>query len=201
MENKELSFTRKYCQDTGTYNLELDKDNKKLNFIFGGNGDLCIGLLSNDEDNGFEITKENNEIYRLFDKLFKSIANCHIVEDSEFDIQMGFNNADEINKEIKTSSIYKELFFENSINYHSDNYIYEEATILKIVPGEDKYILNFISKEKDIMPHIEITNSGSRYGLLHIPFMYLYNDLCKIDPDYHQIDMEEYAYVKKMKLR
>ena len=201
MESKKLVLTRTYCQDTGTYNLELNKNDKKLSFIFGGNCDLCIGLFSDEEDNSFEITKENNEIYMLFDKLFKSIASCLIVEDSEFDIQMGFNHADAINKEIKTSSIYKELFFEDSINYHSDNYIYEEATILKIVSGQDKYILNFISKEKDIMPHIEIANSGSRYGLLHIPFMYLYNDLSKIDPNYHQIDIEEYAYVKKMKLR
>lgn len=201
MENEEMIFKRNYCPDTGTYNLEFDKNNKKLKFIFGGNGDLCIDLFSDGEDNIFEITKENNEIYQLFDKLFKSISSCQIVEDSEFEIEMGFNHADKTNKDIKNSSIYKELFFDNSINYHSDNYIYEEATILKIVPAEDKYILNFITKEKDIMPCIEVTNSGSRYGLLHMPFMYLYNDLCKVDPDYHQIDIEEYAYVKKMKLR
>jgi len=201
MENEEIKFTKTYCSHTQTYDLEFDKNGKILRFIFGGNGDLCIDLFSDGEDNSFEITKENNEIYKLFDKMFNSISNCQIVEDFDFDIEMGFNPADETNKEIKNSQIYKELFFKNSINYHSDNYVYEEATILKIEQSQDKYILNFISKEKDIMPFIEVTNSGSRYGLLHIPFMYLYNDLCKIDPDYHQIDIEEYAYVKKMKLR
>ncbi len=201
MKNEEIIFTRTYCPDTQTYDLEFDKDNKKLRFIFGGNGDLCISLFSDGEDNSFEITKENNEVYKLFDKMFNSIASCQIIEDSQFDIEIGFKHADDTNKDIKKSSIYKELFFDNSINYHSDNYIYEEATILKIVPKEDKYILDFISKEKDIMPCIEVTNSGSRYGLLHMPLMYLYSDLCKVDPGYHQIDIEEYAYVKKMKLR
>ncbi len=198
---EEINFSKTYCQDTQTYNLEFDKNGKTLRFIFGGNGDLYIGLFSDGTDNVFEITKENNEIYKLFDKMFNAISNCKIVEDSQFDIEMGFNHADKTNKDIRSSLVYKSLFFDNSINYHSDNYVYEEATILKIVPAEDKYILNFISKENDIMPGIEVTNSGSRYGLLHMPLMQLYNDLCKLDPGYHQIDIEEYAYTKKLQLR
>lgn len=199
MENDELIFEKTYAQETRTYDLEIIIGDKVLKFIFGGNGDLCISLLA--EDNTFQITKENSEIYRQFDKLYNSIKNCQIVNDMGPNTDMNFFSINKISNNLKKSQIYKELFTDNIINYHSDNQVYEEATILKITKQEDIYMVEFIPNEEDFFPSIEITNSGSRYGLLHMPFMNLYNGLCKIDCSYHQIDIEEYMYVKKKQFR
>ncbi len=199
MENDDLIFEKTYAPETGTYDLELIKGNKFLKFIFGGNGDLCISLLA--EDNSFEITKENSEIYKKFDKLYNSIKDCKIVDDKVLDTDIDFFSNNNISKRIKNSQAYKDLFSDNSINYHSDNQIYEDATILKISKQEDNYTLEFITNEDDYIPSIEITNSGSRYGLLHMPFMQLYNALSKLDCNYHQIDIDEYMYVKKKQVR
>lgn len=199
MVNDDLIFEKTYAPETGTYDLELIKGNKFLKFIFGGNGDLCISLLA--EDNSFEITKENSEIYKQFDKLYNSIKDCKIVDDKVFDADIDFFSSDNISKRIKNSQVYKDLFSDNCINYHSDNQIYEEATILKISKQEDNYTIEFITNEDDYIPSIEITNSGSRYGLLHMPFMQLYNALSKLDCTYHQMDIDEYMYVKKKQVR
>ena len=199
VKNNDLIFEKTYAPETETYDLELIKGNKFLKFIFGGNGDLCISLLA--EDNSFEITKENSEIYKKFDKLYNSIKDCKIVDDMVLDTDINSFSSDNISKRIKNTQAYKNLFADNNINYHSDNQIYEDSTILKISKQEDNYTLEFIPNEDDYIPSIEITNSGSRYGLLHIPFMHLYNALCKIDCTYHQIDIDEYMYVKKKQVR
>lgn len=203
MKNEEIVFEKNYLPDTGTFNIEITKENKKLRFIFGGNGDLSISLLADFGDDTFEITKENYELYSLFDKMFKVFKECNVAHDNEFDDFFGrTSSAEKTNNDIRNSQLYKELFYDESINYRSDNYIYEEATIFKMSPGDDKYVIEFIGHQEDeLMPNIEVTNSGSRYGYLHMPFMDLYNSLCQIDPIYHQIDIEEYMYVKKKKYK
>lgn len=196
-----LVFEKRYMPDTNTFDCFLKRGEDSLEFLFGGNGDLSISIYSDKKNNSFEINKENDEIYLLFEKMFNSIANCQIVKDSPFDIEMGFESANVLNEEAKKHYLYPELFADGVITYHSDNSIYEEANILKITFDKDRYILEIICKNKDeFFSGIEVTNSGSRYDILHIPFMELYNSLCKIDPSYHQISIEEYMYVKTKKL-
>ena len=51
-------------------------------------------------------------------------------------------------------------------------------------------------RHKDIIG-IRFRNSGYRYEPFNIRFSKLYNSLCRIDPNYYQIQLEEYLDLKK----
>ena len=61
---------------------ELDK---QFDVSFSGNGDLYWTIRSENvnDDNNFIITKENYEVYRLFEELFDDIENIKI-DDEEY---------------------------------------------------------------------------------------------------------------------
>ena len=46
---------------------------------------------------------------------------------------------------------------------------------------------------------IRFRNSGSRYDPFNIIFMRLYQGLCNLDYEYHQIHIEEYLQESKIK--
>ena len=62
---------------------ELDK---QFDVSFSGNGDLYWTIYSENvnDDNNFIITKENYEVYRLFEELFDDIENIKIFDDEEY---------------------------------------------------------------------------------------------------------------------
>ena len=62
---------------------ELDK---QFDVSFSGNGDLYWTIRSENvnDDNNFIITKENYEVYRLFEELFDDIENIKIFDDEEY---------------------------------------------------------------------------------------------------------------------
>ena len=61
---------------------ELDK---QFDVSFSGNGDLYWTIYSENvnDDNNFIITKENYEVYRLFEELFDDIEHIKIFDDEE----------------------------------------------------------------------------------------------------------------------
>ncbi len=95
----------------------------------------------------------------------------------------------------------QKLFLNNSIEWHSDDYIYEEASILKTEKLEEMYQITFCKGKEygDFLTYaVRISNSGSRYGYFHIVFMDMYHNLCGYDDTYHQVHIEEYLYQKKV---
>lgn len=62
---------------------ELDK---QFDVSFSDNGDLYWTIRSENvnDDNNFIITKENYEVYRLFEELFDDIENIKIFDDEEY---------------------------------------------------------------------------------------------------------------------
>lgn len=181
--------------------------------FFGGNGDLYYVINSTEKNNviNFEITKENYELYCLFDELYKRIIDCDIykiseveftgiIEPDEDTINRQVIEFDKWNQSLKTTDKYKSLAHNGIISWKSDDQIYEEANILNIYKEEDKYRLEFISNKERISNFIDIgfRNRGSRYSPFHIPFMELYNVLKNIEIDHHQMHIEEYLYQKKL---
>lgn len=191
----------------------LEEDNKKFEIYFAGNLDLYWNIRSKEESDrhSFTITKENGELYRLFETLYNDIENINIFGVDSY-------TAEEI-EELKDRyrkynlSRYNELFdkYNKTITWHSDETAYEVSNILKIKKEEDSFEIEF-----SIQPHINgydrdfnspnhipirFRNSGSMYLPFNYVFMRMYKELIKLDDvsDYgHQMTIDEFQYVKKL---
>ena len=216
--------------DQGT-NIILDETDKYLNIGIAGNWDLYWSFHSNNKENvekTFIITKENYELYKLFENLFYDIENINIYDDY---IPFYLETKEEIDEYLEEKRIkieeekkryrlyncsnYNELFDNKSrtITWYSDETAHEVANILKIQQEKDTFLVKF-----DIQPYIEgydedfhtssyipirFRNSGSSYAPFNSLFMKMFNMMKEIDDtnDYgHQMHIEEYLYMKQKKL-
>lgn len=202
---------------------ELDK---QFDVSFSGNGDLYWTIYSENvnDDNNFIITKENYEVYRLFEELFDDIENIKIFDDKEY-ITFYLKTEEEKQEYIKNQkdeieyeknkyrlfnlSNYNELFDKenNTITWYSDETNHEVANILKIRKENESFELEFYiqpyieeyDRDFNSLYHIPIRfrNSGSSYDPFNIVFMRMYEKMKQVDHvnDYgHQIHIEEYLY-------
>lgn len=206
---------KRYKDCHGYYDYGIKDFKNTLRIFFGGNGDLYFAVNKENFKLGeivnFEITKENYVIYNLFDTLYNDIVNCEIHKLDSF--QLDYFDEEEIkekqeqyeywNKEEKEHGFYKDLVKNGVISWYHDDEILEEANVLNIHKEKDKYRLEFVCNSKSLSSSIDvrIRNSGSRYGYFCIIMMRFYQGLCKYDPEYHQIHMEEYLYQKRLSLK
>ena len=171
------------------YNFCLINGNKELKIIFLSNLDLYM-IISNGEkispdkcyDIDFDITKEDKEIFSIFDSIYNEIVSCNIFVDKKLNY-----------KNLKDSNEYKHLVDNNlNIKWISDNGIDELEDSLTISRLEDKgYRLIFHRNnshldcgfKSNINISIRFSNSGSRYRPFNIPFMKMYHKLLQIDPN------------------
>ena len=205
--------------------LSFQELDKQFDVSFGGNLDLYWTIRSkNDSDcHEFIITKENYEVYKLFEELFDDIENIKIyteptipfyLETEEEKQEYLKNHKDEIEYEKKkyrlfNHSNYNELFDKenNTITWYSDETNHEVANILKIKKEKESFRLEFsiqpykegYDRDFNSLNYIPIRfrNSGSSYEPFNIIFMRMYEKMKQIDDinDYgHQIHMEEYLY-------
>ena len=205
---------------------ELDK---QFDVSFDGNGDLYwkIHSKNTNDDNNFIITKENYEVYRLFEELFDDIENIKIYTEPTipFYMETEEEKQDYINEleyeknkyRLYNYSNYNELFDKenNTITWYSDETNHEVANILKIKKEKELFKLEFYiqpyiegyDRDFNSLYHIPIRfrNSGSSYDPFNIVFMRMYRKMKQIDDinDYgHQIHIEEYLFnqnkVKKL---
>lgn len=202
---------------------ELDK---QFDVSFSGNGDLYWTICSENvnDDNNFIITKENYEVYRLFEELFDDIENIKIFDDEEY-ITFYLKTEEEKQEYIKNQkdeieyeknkyrlfnlSNYNELFDKenNTITWYSDETNHEVANILKIRKENESFELEFYiqpyiegyDRDFNSLYHIPIRfrNSGGSYDPFNIVFMKMYEKMKQVYDisDYgHQIHIEEYLY-------
>lgn len=115
-------------------------------------------------------------------------------------------------RNLRKSIQYKNLVQDGVIIWRSDEYFDEIAPFVKIKKLKNAYILEFgkpiISPEykndADLMlmdPRritVRFRNSGSRYEPFNILFMKLYQGLCKLDYEHHQIHIEEYLIQERI---
>ena len=211
----------KYDNEFGLI-ISFQESDKRLDISFGGNGDLywTIHSKNTNDDNNFIITKENYEVYRLFEELFNDIENIKIFDEEEIPFYLETDEKIEYEKNkyrLFNHSNYNELFDKenNTITWYSDETNHEVANILKIKKENETFKLEFF-----IQPHVEeydrdfnslyhipirFRNSGSSYDPFNIVFMRMYQKMKQIDDvnDYgHQIHIEEYLFnqnkVKKL---
>jgi len=205
--------------------ISFQEFEKQFDVSFGGNLDLYWTIRSKNENDchEFMITKENYEVYRLFEELFDDIENIKIytepiipfyIETDEEKQEYIKNQKDEIEYEknkyrLFNHSNYNELFDKenNTITWYSDETNHEVANILKIKKEKESFRLEFsiqpykegYDRDFNSLNYIPIRfrNSGSSYEPFNVIFMRMYEKMKQIDDinDYgHQIHMEEYLY-------
>lgn len=217
-----MTIERNWDASTKTYEYSFVKDNLRLKIFFGGNLDLYweITDLSVNEDNFFEytskplefiITKDNMEVYSLFHKLYNDVINREFASDEEkkLDEEMQdldiFEYTDDFKEYMDKNSndVYKLLVNDGVISWHSDELCYDAANIVNIEMVGDDIKLTFVEQIMNdgySFPgeiSIRFRNSGSTYDPFNQIFMNHFNALNVIDPEYHQIHIEE--YVRKLK--
>jgi hypothetical protein len=200
------------------YIFTILTDDGKFDISFAGNLDLYWGnvydgnILEEPNSKQFMITKGNYYLYSLFEELYENIKNCNVFtldETSIFfcetveELENKRREIKDLNDDLKKSEKYNpnRLFRDGVIEWHCEDFPYEESSVVKIKKEKEKFIVIFEkSKNTDIYLtyHVRFRNSGSRYEPFNIVFMKMYHKLINYDPEYHQIHIEEYLYQKRM---
>lgn len=184
----------------------LEDNKKKLAIQFMNNGDLYWVISDNNNSNIkiFEITKEDYQIYELFELLYNDIKvkNIYNVYEeikkctSKEQLLKVYRKYEENNKYIKE---YDDLNSNDSITWVSDNNHYDIANMVTILKEEDKYTLVFNLRDYQSRNSIRFSNSGSRYRPYNRCFMKHFKNLYNLEININQINIEEYMYLKKVK--
>lgn len=199
---------------------------KSLNILYGGNSDLYWLLKTNKKENTtyetFSISKEDYEVYKLFDDLYYDIINTQVFkpvipeileeelseEELEEERIKETEDCQRANQYLQKNSSNELLVQDGAITWYSDEFNIEEAEIFRITKHEDEYLIEFIRQNTDNHGYwrypgsinVRISNSGSRYEPFNVVFMRHFQELQTFERNpYHQIHMEEYMYQKKMK--
>ena len=184
----------------------IEDENKKLVIQFLNNGDLYWVISDNNNScmKIFEITKEDYQIYELFELLYNDIKRKNIYNvyeeikkcTSKEQLLKVYRKYEEHNKYIKE---YNDLNTSDSITWVSDNSNYDIANLVTILKEEDKFVLIFNLRDYQSHNSIRFSNSGSRYNPYNRCFMKHFKNLYNLEIDKEQINIEEYMYLKKVK--
>ena len=201
--------------------ISFQEFEKQFDVSFGGNLDLYWTIHSKNENDCHEfiITKENYEVYKLFEELFDDIENIKIYTEPTIPFYIETDEAKqeyineleyEKNKyRLYNHSNYNELFDKenNTITWYSDETNHEVANILKIKKEKESFRLEFsiqpykegYDRDFNSLNYIPIRfrNSGSSYEPFNVIFMRMYEKMKQIDDINvygHQIHIEEYLY-------
>lgn len=200
----EKGYIFKITTDEGTFSITFCGN---LDLYFNYECEKCI--LDVPISKTFVITKENYFLYLIFNKLYENIKNCNIyyadsnneiVDDEESD-DFIFSR-EKLNNELREieKDNPRRLFHDEVVDWHSDDYTYDETSRLIIKKLEDEFEIKFIKGRTDVLSEtfaVRICNSGSRHQPFNVLFMHLYNELIEYDPNFHQIHIEEILYEMK----
>lgn len=203
--------------DYGTKDIHLVDENKTLSIVFAGTGDLhwiirntdCIEAEEYAYDY-FEITKENYQIYSLFEELLYDIGTINIFDGEEIKTSSDVK-FQKMGERKYNMSHYNDLYDsdDGTVTWVSDETGFEVANMVSIKKREDKFSIEFrtqlyiegYDREYNTLGMIGVRfrNSGSRYAPFNVIFMRMFRGLQEVDDvsDYgHQMHIEEYVYQK-----
>ncbi len=195
--------------ELGYYDINLIKDRKKFKIFFGGNGDLYWELFPKilfDEEiklpeeiiETFEVSKDDDYIYEVFDELYTRIKECNVFSKNKLGLENYGLKEDSLTEEekklvvesakehLRKTSRHSDLFNNEVVSWHTENALYEEGNIVNIYKKTDKYLIEFKYNKKSIDEldfSIRFCNSGSTYQPFNLVFMNAYNELCEYEPN------------------
>ena len=187
--------------ENGLYSITLIKEEKLFKIVSMGNGDFYWVFYDKNEKDlnhrsgTFEITKENYEIYKIFDELYNDVKDSKIFGEESFD--------KERESYFKKVSNYNDLFHEGIITWVCDEIGHiDDTNLVNIHKNEESYTIEFLLNDKEYYGHsIRFRNSGSYYRPYNIIFNRMFDKLKDYEDEYRQIHIEEYLYEKNRILK
>lgn len=199
--------------------IDIKTDEGTIQIYYSGAHDLhwrydyegCI--LDQPESKSFTINKDDEIIFSLIDELYNDVKNCNVFildplqyypEYTIDEIKKKKRELQSINKRIKESEKYNlmKLFQNNCVEWHCDDFDYEDGSVLKIEKLDDKYIIT-IEKSKlndlSLTYSVRLRTDGSRYHPYHMIFMRMYSELMEYDTEQDLSDEEIPFTMKKTK--
>lgn len=167
----------------GYCNIEIETEEGIFKIFFLNNGDLYWDLVYAGERleipdiYEYIITKDNYYLYNCFEKLYKAIEENKPYSNSNFD-------REDKNKELYNNDVQQKLFKDGKIEWHSDEFYYDESSVLTISKNDNTFRVQFKrSTNNDLFTtyDVKICNSGSRYYPFNVTFMNMYNKVLDYD--------------------
>lgn len=148
----------RYNQE-GYFDLKItDMNNKSFIMTVGGNGDLYWLPDNHKETRNFEIDKNDEIVFSIFNQLFCAVK--------------------------KNDDKYNPVLKDNTITFISEEWHKDESNTLNIIKDENSFKINFIKNENKqawTVPHIGCAicfcNSGSRVPKIEQLFMQMFTHL------------------------
>lgn len=204
----------KQIDENGYYTFRLKTTDGTFEISFQNNLDLYWRyvheniILEEPDTKEFFITKENYQIYSLFEELYNSIKDSNPYSGYTFITPISYYHKDyerdETEKEVPENPYPNYLYKNGIITWCSDDFSsMNKASNFQIEQLEDTFKITFKKSEIErdcgiYFPtySIRIRNSGSRYNPYNIAFMKMYQNLKEYEPT-NQIHIEEYLYEQK----
>ena len=142
------------------YDYEIIDKDKKLRIIYAGNLDLYFVLVFNNEipygesaTRSIKITKENYELYKIFDDLYEEVTNGKIFEDEEASNSI----SDYLSQRDLVDS-------NNNICWISDEGPREVEDSMTISKKEDAYNISFPASALNVFTSKQIAETNLLYS-------------------------------------
>ena len=186
----------------GYYEFKIQTEDGVFEISFQNNLDLYWRyinkkyILNEPNEKEFYITKENYFLYSLIEELYNNIKE--------------YKPFGSLNEELNAHYQYlkntpeRNLFKDNKVDWHSDDFVYENDSRLLIEKIDECFKITFIKSKKEyddgiLMTYsVRISNSGSRYNPQNIEFMNMYDKLKEYENNFHQVHVEEVIYQQKL---
>jgi len=146
----------------GTLDIRLEiNENVHLDIVYGNVGDVYwiydnLTTLDVKDDPMYEvlkITKEDIDIYNIFNELYEDIINCRIYIPRKSILSNEYDKLEEqrchiANEKLKNDSLYKKLVKDDVITWYSDEESEEITEILRISKREEIILIEFIRQSR-----------------------------------------------------
>lgn len=181
---------------TSLKDIHIKNQNNIFSMIFMDVGDLFWTINKSNRDSTKEIMiipQTEKDIYKLFDKLYNDINQAKLFEEHGDDF-------------IKQKLLERNLFNPqtHTIEWHSDDTLFDSDDVVKIIKKENSYQLEFTRPEEYEDPYhrgssrmisIRFRNSGSYYDPFNIAFMNMFREAQNLRQKefkgLHNLDSEE----------
>lgn len=186
--------TERYTNIAGGIKLFRDNPNHYLEIYYGGNLDLYFNLNNLEYGTTFLIGKDDYQVYVLFDELYSKVLSgncCGTMENDLEQIKIRELEASDIDyhDELKRIQESREECRQMNLDLARTSGLVDNG---EIIWRSDDY-------KYKIFCSVRLRNSGSRYEPFNLCFMDLFNKLCALNPEYHQIHFEELLIDKELK--
>lgn len=190
----------------GLCNVSLCDGRKSLDMSESNNGELFWTYYNFDhqnDDQTIHITKENEDLYAMFDHLYQVISTGEIFKPTSLDWnhcktceerKKLLAKMKEWNHLLMNEPSYQDMYQEGVIRWHDDIHPIPNPNKIAIEKIPDEYLIHFQLNDSQT---VRIYHPESKRRPFNDLFLHLYHELQNYDLQFHQMHIDEYEYQLK----